>query len=69
MVSRFPPGGRVMTVGDLIMTMHSSLKVANKIATKRNVLKRFERIDLLRKRGQWKSGDRALGLRKTKPDA
>jgi small basic protein (TIGR04137 family) len=48
------------------MTMHSSLKSASKIATKRNVLKRFERIDLLRKRGKWKDGDRAYGLPKTK---
>ena len=32
------------------------------------VLKRFERVDLLKKRGQWKAGDRVQGLRKTKPD-
>ncbi|MBU0678084.1 MAG: small basic protein [Verrucomicrobia bacterium] len=50
------------------MSMHPSLKAANKIVTKRNVLKRYERIDLLTKRGQWKEGDRALGLRKTKPE-
>ncbi|TFH18233.1 MAG: small basic protein [Lentisphaerales bacterium] len=48
------------------MTQHSSLKSANKIVTKRNVLKRFERIDVLRARGKWKPGDRALGLPKTK---
>ncbi len=34
----------------------------------RNVLKRFERVDLLKKRGQWKEGDRVLGLKKTKPE-
>ena len=28
----------------------------------------FERIDLLKKRGQWKDGDRVQGLRKTKPE-
>lgn len=50
------------------MTMHSSLKSASKIAAKRNVLKRFERVDLLRKRGKWKDGDRAHGLPKTKPE-
>ena len=50
------------------MTMHRSLKSGSKIATRRNVLKRFERVDLLRKRGKWNSGDRALGLPKTKPD-
>ncbi len=49
------------------MSVHSSLKGVNKIAAKRNVLKRFERINLLQQRGQWKKGDRALGLRKTKP--
>lgn len=50
------------------MSMHSSLKSATRIAAKRNVLKRFERIDLLRKRGKWKEGDRAFGLPKTKPE-
>jgi small basic protein (TIGR04137 family) len=50
------------------MSQHSSLRSAHKIASKRNVLKRFERIDLLRKRGKWKEGDRALGLPKTKSD-
>ena len=49
------------------MSMHRSLKAATKITTRRNVLKRFERIDLLRKKGEWKEGDRAHGLPKTKP--
>ena len=50
------------------MSQHTSLKGSSKITVKRNVLKRFERVDLLKKRGQWKDGDRGLGLRKTKPD-
>lgn len=50
------------------MTMHRSLKGASKIAKRRNVLKRFERVDLLKSRGEWKDGDRAFGLRKTKPE-
>ena len=50
------------------MSQHTSLKAAHRIATKRNVLKRFERIDLLKKRGKWKEGDRGLGLPKTKPE-
>lgn len=50
------------------MTLHASLKAASKIATKRNVLKRFERIDALKKRNKWKDGDRAYGLPKTKPE-
>ena len=49
------------------MSMHRSLKSASKITTRRNVLKRFERVDLLKKQGRWKDGDRALGLPKTKP--
>jgi small basic protein (TIGR04137 family) len=49
------------------MTQHASLKSVNKIIAKRNVLKRFERIDLMRARGKWKEGDRGLGLPKTKP--
>ena len=48
------------------MSMHTSLKSGNKIAVKRNVLKRFERIDILKAKGKWKVGDRAYGLPKTK---
>ena len=49
------------------MSRHSSLKGSSKIIAKRNVLKRFERINLMRDRGEWKEGDRGLGLPKTKP--
>lgn len=38
------------------------------MGAKRNVLKRFERVELLRKRSQWKQGDRVTGLRKTLPE-
>lgn len=50
------------------MSQHKSLQTAGGIVIKRNVLKRYERVDLLKKRGQWKPGDRVSGLRKTKPD-
>lgn len=50
------------------MSQHASLKSASKIIAKRNVLKRFERIDLMKARGQWKEGDRGTGLPKTKSD-
>jgi small basic protein (TIGR04137 family) len=50
------------------MSQHKSLQGSSGIVVKRNVLKRFERVDLLKKRGQWKEGDRVQGLRKTKPD-
>jgi small basic protein (TIGR04137 family) len=49
------------------MSQHRSLRAASVLGGKRNVLKRFERVELLKKRGQWKDGDRITGLRKTKP--
>ena len=48
------------------MSQHPSLKSASKINVKRNVLKRFERIDVLREQGKWKEGYRGVGLPKTK---
>jgi small basic protein (TIGR04137 family) len=51
------------------MSQHPSLRTASTLGAKRNVLKRFERVQLLKKRGQWKEGDRVVGLRKTKPEA
>ena len=51
------------------MSQHRSLKGASTITAKRNVLKRFERVDLLKKRNQWKKDAKVLGLPKTKPDA
>lgn len=51
------------------MSQHRSLKSASTITAKRNVLKRFERVELLKKRGQWKEGAKVIGLPKTKPDA
>jgi len=57
-------------VGELIvMSQHRSLKGASTITAKRNVLKRFERVELLKKRGQFKEGTKVMGLPKTKPDA
>ena len=50
------------------MSQHRSLKGASTIAARRNVLKRFERVELLKKRGQWKEGRKVIGLPKTKPD-
>ena len=51
------------------MSQHSSLRAAGTTGAKRNVLKRFERVALLKKRGQWREGDRVSGLRKTRPEA
>lgn len=53
---------------EMDMALHSSLKSSSRIKVKRNVLKRFERVDLLKARGKWKDGDRGQGLPKTKPE-
>ncbi|OUU23510.1 MAG: small basic protein [Verrucomicrobia bacterium TMED44] len=50
------------------MSRHPSFKPPGGLTKKRNVLKRFERVELLRKRGQWKEGDRVVSLIKTKPE-
>ena len=50
------------------MSQHRSLRGASKIITKRNVLKRFERVELLKKRGEFSAGDKVIGLKKTKPE-
>lgn len=51
------------------MSQHRSFKKGMSSALKkRNVLKRYERVELLRKRNQWQDGNRVTGLRKTKPE-
>ena len=52
-----------------LMSQHRSLRAAATLGAKRNVMKRYERVELLKKRGQWKDGDRVTGLRKTKPES
>lgn len=49
------------------MTRHRSFGKSNKGAAKRNVLKRFERVDVLRKLGKWKDDEnkRVTNLPKT----
>ena len=49
------------------MSQHTSLKSAHKIQARRNVLKRFERVEQLKKEGRFKTGQRVFGLPKTKP--
>ncbi len=51
------------------MSQHRSLRPVAKLGAKRNVLKRFERVELLKKRGQWTEGSKVTGLKKTKPEA
>lgn len=49
------------------MTRHPSFGKSNKAVKKRNVLKRFERVEVLKKLGRWKESDSAkvTGLPKT----
>ena len=49
------------------MSKHRSYGKASKSGQKRSVLKRFERIDVLRKLGKWKDEDNTsvTGLPKT----
>lgn len=49
------------------MSRHPSFGKAGKTAAKRNVFKRFERIDVLIKLGRWKKGENKTitGLPKT----
>jgi small basic protein (TIGR04137 family) len=51
------------------MSQHNSFRASTGGGGKKNrtVLKRFERVDLLRERGEWKEGDRVIGIKKTKP--
>ncbi len=63
------PKSETTLVQTTFMSQHPSLKASGGgLVVKRNVLKRFERVALLKKRGQWKVGDRVQGLRKTKAD-
>jgi small basic protein (TIGR04137 family) len=52
------------------MSQHKSYGKGGKGEKKRNVLKRFERIDVMKRLGKWKEGDnkRATGLPKTRTD-
>lgn len=49
------------------MSRHKSYGKSSKVAKKRNVLKRFERVDVLKSLGRWKEGvnDRVTSLPKT----
>lgn len=50
------------------MSQHKSLKTpGGGIQVKRSVLKRWERIDILKKQGKYKEGNLVFNLKKTKP--
>lgn len=48
------------------MSIHRSLKVKSTLLRARNVWKRVERIDELKKKGEWKDQDSVYGLRKVR---
>lgn len=55
--------------GETDMSKHPSLKGASTIRKSRNVLKRFERINILKEEGRWQDGQKVLSaLPKTKPE-
>ena len=49
------------------MSLHPSFGKGSRIKVKKNVLKRYDRIELLKKQGKWKEGSSVHGLPKTKP--
>lgn len=50
------------------MSQHRSLRSSAAVGSKRSVLKRGERIKLLKARGEWKEGRLLYNLPKTKPE-
>ncbi len=49
------------------MSIHPTLKVRGAVAAKRNVLKRYERIDILKDDGKEEATKKVWGLPKVKP--
>lgn len=54
---------------DLPMSKHPSLKSNATVGGKRSVLKRFERVKLMKERGDWKKDSTPVGLPKTKAES
>jgi small basic protein (TIGR04137 family) len=50
------------------VSRHPSFGKGSKIKQERNVMKRYERIDALKKRGKWKEGNSVFKLPKTKSE-
>jgi small basic protein (TIGR04137 family) len=51
------------------MSKHNSLRLKGGATGKRSVMKRFERVKLMKERGQWTEGRSPVGLPKTKGEA
>jgi small basic protein (TIGR04137 family) len=50
------------------VSRHPSFGKGSKIKQERNVMKRYERIDALKKKGKWKEGSSVFKLPKTKAE-
>jgi len=50
------------------MSKHNSLKRKGGATGKRSVMKRFERVKVLKDGSEWKEGQSAIGLTKTKAE-
>jgi small basic protein (TIGR04137 family) len=48
------------------MSIHKSLKVKSTLIRARNVWKRVERLEALKKSGEWEEGSSVYGLRKVR---
>ena len=48
------------------MSVHKSLKLSGSLERARSVLTREERIEIMKRRGQWKKGRSIYGLPKTR---
>lgn len=48
------------------MTIHRSLKVKGSLLRSRNVWTRIERLEALKKKGEWNEGESIYGLRKVR---
>ncbi len=60
--------GKNIYLEDIQMGLHKSLKTpGGGIQVKRSILKRWERIDVLKSQGIYKEGDSVFNLPKTKP--
>ncbi len=51
------------------MSIHRSLKIKSALLRSRNVWTRIERLEALRKQGQWDEGKTVYGLRKVRTGA
>lgn len=62
------PSFRLGITNPVLMSKHNSLKRKGGATGKRSVMKRFERVKLMKERGDWKEGQSAIGLPKTKAE-